>query len=89
MIAESSVDGPAPEDSLTEVSPSLPPSGRAALPAPALQASGSVDQPLAELTPAPWMAGGAPEPPTPGPWGAPPRRSRSAAPSTPLPSLGL
>lgn len=63
MIAESSVDGPAPEDSLTEVSPSLPPSGRAALPAPALQASGSVDQPLSELTPAPWMAGGAPEPP--------------------------
>lgn len=88
MIAESSVDGPAPEDSLTEVSPSLPPSGRAALPAPALQASGSVDQPLAELTPAPWMAGGAPEPPAPGPWGAPPPHATAARqpPALPFPA---
>lgn len=89
MIAESSVDGPAPEDSLTEVSPSLPPSGRAALPAPALQASGSVDQPLAELTPAPWMAGGAPEPPRPGSLGSPPPPHTPAAgqpPALPFPA---
>lgn len=79
-----------PEDSLTEVSPSLSPSRESAVPARFLQGSGSMDQPPPPPTPTPGVqmhkcSLGLPPP---SPSEAHPLPAAQQPPALPLPSLG-